>query len=303
MYLLLALAAPFARGQSSDALDRSQLFRTQPGVSAPEGAQEGATGEGYATPTANDADLGTQSILRREERYRPFAVSVGAPFYYTSNVALSSGHEQYDIVFTPGLSVSYLPRIAQNFSFEVGAAEQFFIYDRFGDLDFSSLDLNIGLGYTVPQLHQLSLGIHYDYNRLTSDSGDNLFSNNQLLLTAELPFRLGRAMSLSTGIGVNISLAGNPSGPRRDEYDAHLDYHLQLSRALSIDTVGRVVLKPYEGDRTDVSEILALTANYRFNDWLSLSAISTFGWNQSSVSGFDYTVVNLGATIAMTIRF
>ena len=76
-----------------------------------------------------------------------------------------------------------------------------------------------------------------------------------------------------------------------------------MSRAFSIDTAFRVVLKPYEVDRTDVSELLALSANYRISDWLSLTAISTFGWNQSTVDGFDYSVVNLGATVAVTVRF
>jgi hypothetical protein len=118
-----------------------------------------------------------------------------------------------------------------------------------------------------------------------------------------MPFRIGRAMQLSTGIGANISLAAQPEAPRRNEYDFHVAYVVQLSRAFTIDAVVRAVVKQFETDRTDVSEILALTANYRVRDWLSLSAISTFAWNQSSDSAFNYHVVNLGGTVAVAVRF
>ena len=67
---------------------------------------------------------------------------------------------------------------------------------------------------------------------------------------------------------------------------------------------GRVVVRPYDsGGRTDVSEILALSANYRIRDYLTLSAISTFVANQSNQSVFDYEVFNIGGGISLTWRF
>ncbi|PZR74869.1 MAG: hypothetical protein DLM52_08695, partial [Chthoniobacterales bacterium] len=176
-------------------VDRSQLFRANPGVSTPaENVDESGTSQGYAAATPNDEDLGIQAILKRQDQYRPFSVSVGVPFYFTSNVALARENEQSDFVFTPGISIGYSPRVSQTFYVTVGLSQQWFIYDRFGELDFSSFDASLGLAYYLPQLHDLSLGLHYDYNRLTSDGGDRLFSNHQLLLTAEMPFRIGRAM-------------------------------------------------------------------------------------------------------------
>ncbi|PZR74868.1 MAG: hypothetical protein DLM52_08690, partial [Chthoniobacterales bacterium] len=61
--------------------------------------------------------------------------------------------------------------------------------------------------------------------------------------------------------------------------------------------------KQFEQDRTDVSEILALTAIYRVREWLALSAIATFAWNQSDEDVFEYSVANLGGTLAVTMRF
>ena len=43
-----------------------------------------------------------------------------------------------------------------------------------------------------------------------------------------------------------------------------------------MDAVGQVLFKKYyEGARNDVNELLSLTANYRFREWLILSAVST----------------------------
>src|SRR5436309_3214645 len=44
---------------------------------------------GAIAPSPNDSDLGDQQILKRVERYQPFNVSAGVPFYWTSNVALT----------------------------------------------------------------------------------------------------------------------------------------------------------------------------------------------------------------------
>jgi hypothetical protein len=297
------VAAVIVRGQTSDVIDRSQLFRTRPGVSPPEGADESGTSQGYAASTPNDEDLGIQAILKRQEKYKPFSVSISAPFYFTSNVALSSNNEKSDVLFTPGLSVVYQPHLTQTLYAEAGVAQQFFLYDQYDSLNFASFDASLGLSYYLPQFHDLSLGLHYDYNRLTNEDWDKLFSNHQLLFTAELPFRLGRAIGLSTGVGINISLAADPESPRRNEYDFHLGYHVQFSRSFSIDAVIRAVLKEFEGDRTDVSEILSLTANYRVRDWLILSGVGTLAWNQSSQSEFDYEVANLGGAVALIVRF
>ena len=79
---------------------------------------------------------------------------------------------------------------------------------------------------------------------------------------------------------------------------------MQFSRSFLVDAVGRILFKEYyEGGRNDVSELLAVTANYRVREWLTLSAVSTFAWNQSNHSVFDYSVVNLGGALALTFKF
>ena len=68
--------------------------------------------------------------------------------------------------------------------------------------------------------------------------------------------------------------------------------------------IGRLVVRPYDsGGRTDVSEILALSANYHIREWLTLSAISTFVANQSNRSAYDYEVFNIGGGITLSWKF
>ena len=64
------------------------------------------------------------------------------------------------------------------------------------------------------------------------------------------------------------------------------------------------VVRPYDsGGRTDVSEILALSGNYRIRDWLTVSAVSTFVANQSNQSIFDYNVFNIGGGVTLSWKF
>jgi hypothetical protein len=295
----------FAQSQNGNAVDRSQLFRSQPGVLPGEQTQENNTEQGYAAPSANDQDLGVQAILKRQEQYKAFSVSVSTPYYWTSNVALANAGEVGDGVFAPAFSLLYQPHLWQNLYGEIGVAQQLFYYNRYSDFNFGSFDAIAGVVWYFPQVHDLSLRLRYDFNRLTDDDWNEFFANHQIVLMGEVPFRFGRAMQLSVGGVIDVSVgAADSQASRRNEFDAYVVYSAQLTRALSLDAAARVQLKKYYADdRRDVSEILALTANYRVRDWLILSAISSFAWNQSNDSVFDYRVANLGGAVAATIRF
>jgi len=65
-----------------------------------------------------------------------------------------------------------------------------------------------------------------------------------------------------------------------------------------------VVVRDYhENDRTDVSEILSLTATYAFTNWWGMSFISTLTRSDSNHDVFDYSVANAGGAITLTAKF
>ncbi len=303
---MLGIATQSAVGQSaSQAVDRAQLSRDQARLQQdPYSDENGVASDGRAVASPNDPDLGEQEILKRVERYEPFTASVGAPFYYTSNVALARHHAEGDFLVAPAASFTYAPRITRTLFAEVGVQQQMFYYDRFSNLDFGSFDLRLGLTYYLPQVHNLVLRAEYDFNRLTTDSFDEFYSNHSIYLNAELPFRIGRAQQVSVGVDANLSFYADPDGPQRNEYDIYLGYAVNLTRSLSLNAVGRIFIRDYdEQDRVDVSEVLALSANYRFTRWFSAGVVSTLAASQSNQDVFDYTVANIGGAVTFTVKF
>ena len=299
------LAAPTTRSQSADqSQNRAQLLRSQPNPTYGPGAPSGEE-EGYAVASPNDKDLGEQQILKRREEYLPFTISASTPVFYTSNVALVRDGEEDDALFSPGISATYQPRLTKTLYGEIGVAQQFFLYDRFSELDFASFDAIAGIAYYLPQFHNLSLRARYDYNRLTdTDEFDEFFVNHSYILSASMPFRIGRAQQIALGIDTALTFWAHPEAPRRNDYSFYVGYSVNVSRSVSIDASARLAVHDYHvGDRTDVSEILALSANYRIREWLILSFLSSFAWNQSNQDVFDYSVANVGGGAALIIRF
>lgn len=298
--------ASFAQGPSSQDVDRAQLLQgpTQPsfGVSA---NQQGIV-DGHVAASPNDADIGEQEILKREAEYKAFSAFLACPFFYTSNVALTSSGEMSDFVTAPMVGAFYDPQITKTLYGHLGAREQVFYYADNSAFDFGSLDAEAGLTYLIPQWHNLILRGLYDFNRLTFDDrlGDEFFSNHSLIFNVELPFRISRAQQLSVGVDANISVAADHQAPRRNDYDAYLAYSASLTRAFSVAAIGRVVVRDYhQNGRTDVSEILSLSGSYHITNWCSLSAISSFAHSDSNQDVFDYDVANVGGAVALTIRF
>lgn len=307
---LLAAAFIFACvqpafAQQASVQDRAELLRNSAPLPADPYADDNGVVNGRAAESANDADIGEQQILKRVERYEPFTVSIATPVYYTSNVALVRSGERGDVLFAPAAAVTYAPRLSQTLFGAFTIQRQEFYYDKFSALDFGSLDLRAGLSLVLPKAHNLLLHAEYDYNRLTlSNSLNGFFDNHSLFLSAELPFRFGRAQQLSLGLDTNVSLMASPSPPQRDEFDFYVGYSASLTRALSVSAVGRVFVRDYRSiDRNDISEILTLTANYRFTKYLSAGLATTLSSSQSSKSVFDYDVANFGGALSLTFRF
>jgi hypothetical protein len=299
---------------SAQTANQAQLTREQAPSAFPTTGPPSAVEGGNVAAAPGDADLGEQQILKRVEEYQPFTISVGTPFYWTSNVALTRSGEQSDFVVAPAAAAFYEPRITNTLYGLIDVREQLFYYDRFDNFNFGSFDVEVGFRYLVPQWHNLLLRLEYDYNRLTEkNSFAAFFQNHAFILDAEVPFRFGRAQTLTLGVNLNISAAAEESGQppninaisaQRSDYAAYVGYSAVLTRSFFINAVGTLVVRQYyEGGRDDISEILALTANYRVNKYLTVSAVSTFAASQSNQSVFDYQVANLGGAVALQVKF
>ncbi|CAN5136487.1 hypothetical protein BH20VER2_BH20VER2_09330 [soil metagenome] len=286
-------------------VDRAQLLRTQPPTLRDDGTGVTGTDNVHAVASPNDPDLGEQAILKRAEEYQAFTFVASVPLSYTSNVALVRRGAQGDFLFSPSVGFLYAPRITRTLYGTIGVGQQFFYYDKFGELNFGSFDAQAGLTYSLPQLRNLIVRGAYRYNRLTfDDSFDEFFSNHSIALGAEMPFRFGRAQQLSVGLDLDFSLHAEPAQPRRHDYSVFAGYAVNLTRALTLNAVGRLALRDYvQGDRTDFSAILALGGSYRITRWFSANAIATLATSDSNINAFDYDVVNLGGALTVVYKF
>ncbi|MFN2621670.1 MAG: hypothetical protein ABR611_02395 [Chthoniobacterales bacterium] len=302
--MALLVPASALRAQQVQVQDRARLLRPPTSPTDPY-SEENGVDNGRAAESENDADIGEQEILKRIERYEPFTVSIATPIYYTSNVALVRNGEQSDTIFAPAAGITYAPRFTQTLYGSFTIQRQEFYYDKFSALNFGSFDVRAGLSTILPKAHNLILRAEYDYNRLTfTNSFNDFFNNHSIFLSAEVPFRFGRAQQLSIGVDTTVSLGASPSAPQRDEFDFYVGYAASLTRALSVSAVGRIFMRDYRTiDRTDVSEVFALTANYRFNKYISAGAATTLAWSRSNKSVFDYDVANIGGALSLTFKF
>lgn len=304
LLVILALAVRSANAQGT-AADRARLLQNQSNFTPPSTVSPSGVDQGYAAASPNDSDLGEQAILKRVEKYEPFTIETGVPIYYTSNVALVDRGRVSDVIIAPVIGVTYAPKFQKTLYGEFTVRQQFFYYQDLSSFDFASFDVIAGLVYYVPSFHNMAIRANLDYNRLTgTDNFDDFFSNVALGVSAEIPFRIGRAQQISVGADANVSLFATPDPPQRNDFGVYVGYSVNVSRNLSLNAAGRLVVRPYDsGGRTDVSEILALSANYHIREWLTLSAISTFVANQSNRSAFDYEVFNIGGGITLSWKF
>jgi hypothetical protein len=286
--------------------DRADVLQqqTQP-MYGPGSAPDGFV-DGHAVESPNDPDIGQQEILKREAQYQPFSASFAVPVFYTSNVALTNSGELGDVVIAPVAAAFYDPLITKNLYGHFGAQEQVFYYGKYTSFNFGSLDVQAGLNYFLPQFHNLILRSWYDFNRLTSGDqlGEEFFSNQGLIFNAELPFQFSRGQQLSVGADANISVGADHQSPRRNDYEGYAGYSVSLTRAFTVNAVGRIVDRDYhQNGRNDLSEILSLAATYRLTTWCSVSAISSFAHSDSNQDVFDYNVANVGGAVALSVKF
>src|SRR5256886_4865567 len=233
-----------ANDGSAQTANQAQLTREQvPSPFAPT-VPASAVGGGPVVAAPGDADLGEQRILKHVDEYQPFTISAGMPFYWTSNVALTSSGEQSDFVLAPAAAAFYEPRITSKLYGLIDVREQLFYYNRFDSFNFGSLDFEVGFRYLVPQWHNLLLRVEYDYNRLTEkNTFEAFFQNHAFIIDASVPFQFGRAQTLTLGTFANISVAAEESGQppdinaisaQRSDYAVYVGYSAILTRSFFI---------------------------------------------------------------------
>ena len=252
-----------------------------------------------------DADLGTLEPMRPRPSLLGAYLIGNASLYYTSNPSLSNDGGRGDMYFVGGGGAGIRPNLVGGLYLDGHVSDQVFQYATFSELNFNYFNAGGGFDYVFEQLGQLTASIRYEYQRyLDSDTLDEFYVNNALTLGLYKAFQIHDAMWIQAGWLGSLSLDAQPSSARRHEYDFWLGWRWRILTPLELQTYYILSLFHYPQDsRFDVTHNVGAALSLSFTRWARLSAGTNFGANNSTDSFFDYTVVNVGGTLALDFRF
>jgi hypothetical protein len=251
-----------------------------------------------------EADLGRLEPLRARPMLGVYLIG-NAGLFYTSNPSLSSDGGRGDLYFVGGGGVGIRPNIVGGLFLDGHVSDQVFQYAQFSSLNFNYFNAGGGLDYVFENLGQLTASVRYEYQRfLDSGSLKEFYVNNALTVGLYKGFQLNEAMLIQMGWLGSIALDAQPSSARRHEYDFWLGWRWRLLTPLELQTYYILSLFHYpQASRFDVTHNVGAALNLSLTRWARLSAATNFGANNSTDSFFDYTVVNVGGTLALDFRF
>jgi hypothetical protein len=263
------------------------------------------------TQAATEVEAQAEADLGRLEPFGPRPGLLGAylfgnaSLFYTSNPSLSNGGGRGDMYFAGGGGAGIRPNVIGGLYLDGHVSDQVFQYATFSSLSFNYFNAGGGLDYVFQNLGQLTASVRYEYQRfLDSDTLDEFYVNNALTVTLYKAFQINNAMSVQTGWLGSFALDAQPSSDRRHEYDFWLGWRWQILTPLELQTYYILSLFHYPQDsRFDVTHNVGAALTFSLTRWARLSAATNFGANNSTDSFFDYTVVNLGGTFSLDLRF
>ena len=117
-------------------------------------------------------------------------------------------------------------------------------------------------------------------------------------------FQVTTSMSIQAGWLSSFALDAQPSSARRNEYNFWLGWRWKIITPLEFQTYYVLSLFHYpQGSRLDVTHNVGAALTLSLARWARLSANTGFGANNSTDAIFDYTVVNVGGSLALDFRF
>jgi hypothetical protein len=270
-----------------------------------------------AKPTATDAEIqkfdsgfddafGAQVILKENIVVKPFTGWVEVTGLYTNNVALTRRGELDDTFLSSTFGISYRKAIKPTIAFDASLRVSLFRYNRFNELDFQSLDPSVSLTWTPEKLKNTAFYTRYGFNQLTAaSSGDELFNSHNLAFGVQKIWPVGRTHAVIAGAQAQVSWA-DPSDNQRNEYSVYVGYHADLTEKASADVNYRYAFFDYrelEGGRQDHNHGISLSLRYALEEWLSVSATSTWTTNKSNRDAFGYDAFNAGGSLGLSAKF
>jgi len=297
-WLLLATAS---RGQDAQ-VERARQFENRP---LETGGTLNATGMTVeATQGADTESFGIQQLLREQPKIQPFSAFMEVSTFFTNNVALTNSGKHSDTFLVPAFGFEYHRPLPSGFQLDAVASLSSFLYHRFTQLDFNSVNAGIGITYHAEKLPGVDIGFHYNYNNLFNESFDgSIFNSHYLNLSVQKAIPFSQAHYAFVGGSGQIAFSA-PKIDERSEFAAFAGYHVNITRKWNFDVLYRYTFYDYtHGGRRDHNQAITLGTRYDFTDWCSLSATTNFIFNSSNQEVFNYDEISPGIGLSLKLAF
>jgi len=309
LVLLSWVGTGSGKGQTANpaGLSRVDLARqqsTMPQMSPLGQASEGRQ-ELQSPRMAGDDEYGEQVILARRAEWEPWSITLGSECFFTDNVALASAQPLDDWYLRSGLTVQYTNRIAGDWFLTGAADSQYYLHDRYPELDFNFLRTDMGFMVSLPWLADTFLTAQHVWYRVSEqDLKSPAFENHGISLNAQKLWKISRGQQLFAGGGADYSVYADPDPAQRHEYSGFLGYRLRLTEKVTLNASYRLGWYDYpQLDRGDWNHVALIGAGYDITSWARLSASFSTTWNRSSISYFDYDNLLSGISVVLHLEF
>lgn len=292
----VAIAAPYDAAESD--VQRADLMSKLNELTTSQSAT-------FAEPSPSDEDLGEQLLLSTQQRYRSFYLYGGATEYWTSDASLVKDGIGSDWFTVMQVGLNWTPRIWGNLYAETFARQDLYRYARYSDLSFNSTNLGAGLTYLMPALGNLSLYSHYGFTYMGNASATSRIYDEQFVkIGLQKPISLSSAQMLYTGVNASLVLAGSPSYAMRDQFYAYANYQLAITKNTTLNAFYQAGYLAFrENQRSDFNQLLSGAISYKVLQFFTASAVISAGFNSSTDSYYNYSVMNLGVGINGALQF
>jgi hypothetical protein len=293
---LLWLATTVPGQEPAPAREQLEMLTPPPASQTPE--------EQPDKTTAESADeLGPIVVLKRAPQYRPLRVFSDTQYLYNSNVLLAPSREDADAVFVESLGASYAPRLFKSLASSVYVRQQFIRYDKLSRFDFNAQAAGLSLQRPVRNWFILSGGFDAERYLNARDSGKEFLKDFNLSLGIRRGQFLHERVFVYYGYQLNW-LPTTPSDLTRLDNAVYAGVNVALLQHLTLQLAYRLrALAYYQDARFDYDHSLNASLIYKFNEYISARAFTTYASNTSDKTGYEYQGLTAGGGLGLSLQY
>ena len=284
-------------------IEQARLFARPVGTESAGMTADGTPLPGSSGGNSGDDSFGAQQILKSEPPPPPqFVFSADSSLFYTTNVALTRRNEIDDGISVTNAAFSWNRTISPSLQFQLGAHVAFFRYLETSSLDFENLGAGLGFAWTPANPWGVSFFGRYDFSELLDKHSRELLEDHEFSAGLQKVWVFNRRHAFTAGILGSIGIS-DPFAAQRDQIAGFFGYHVAFTDHLDAEATYRLSGFFYNNGRDDLNQTLSFALRYHLTHWMEAGALLSLGFNHSTQDVFDYSVLNTGGVVSLTIHF